>query len=118
MDFHHIFKTCLTKGDLELIKFWGVSGNGCCHGNAFNIFGVVNAVAVSQSKLYMDFSSNFQDVFYPRGSRADYVLGGIWLLSRTAFTFIYINALHAKSTHKFLSSKQVKSVLFFFFLSM
>ena len=25
--------------DLELIRFWGVSGNNCCHGNIFNIFG-------------------------------------------------------------------------------
>ena len=37
--FHQIFRICLPQDDLELIRFWGVSGNNCCHGNTFNIFG-------------------------------------------------------------------------------
>ena len=38
-DFHQIFRVYLPKEDLELIRFWGVSGNNCCHGNTFKIFG-------------------------------------------------------------------------------
>ena len=37
-DFHQIFRICLPQEDLGLIRFWGVSGNNCCHGNTFNIF--------------------------------------------------------------------------------
>ena len=33
MDFHQIFGVCLPQQGLELIRFWGVSGNNCCHGN-------------------------------------------------------------------------------------
>ena len=33
--FHHIFRTCLSLKDLELI--WGVFGKNCCRGNAFNV---------------------------------------------------------------------------------
>ena len=32
-DFHQIFRICLPQEDLELVRFWGVSGNNCCHGN-------------------------------------------------------------------------------------
>ena len=33
------FQGMFTKKHLELIKFWGVSGNNCCHGNNLKIFG-------------------------------------------------------------------------------
>ena len=35
MNFRQIFRVCLPQEDLELIRFWGVSGNNCCHGNRF-----------------------------------------------------------------------------------
>ena len=33
------FKGIVPHKDLELIRFWGESGNNCCHGNTFKIFG-------------------------------------------------------------------------------
>ena len=33
-----IYRICLTQKNLELINFSGVSGNGCCHDNAFKTF--------------------------------------------------------------------------------
>ena len=41
MDFHQIFRGFLPQEDLELIRFWGVSGNNCCHGNTFKDFQVL-----------------------------------------------------------------------------
>ena len=38
MDFYQIFRLCSTEQDLELIRFWEVSGNDSCHGNAFKAF--------------------------------------------------------------------------------
>ena len=38
LDFHHIFRICSPQGDLELISGFGVSGNNCYHGNAFNFW--------------------------------------------------------------------------------
>ena len=39
IDFHQIFRTCLAPNDWELIRFWGVSGNNCCHGNTLQFLG-------------------------------------------------------------------------------
>ena len=38
MDFRQVFRIheYLPKEDLELISFWCVSGNSCCHSNALN----------------------------------------------------------------------------------
>ena len=35
MEFHLIFRVCLPQEDIELIRFWGVSSNNCCHGTTF-----------------------------------------------------------------------------------
>ena len=44
----------------------------------FSDFWVVKSVRVSQPKSMHGLSPNFQDMFTPRGSRADYVFGGTW----------------------------------------
>ena len=33
------FQGSLPQEDLELIRFWGVSGNNCCHGNTLRFSG-------------------------------------------------------------------------------
>ena len=38
VDFHYIFRICVSQEDLELIRFWRESGNICCHGNTLKIF--------------------------------------------------------------------------------
>ena len=38
MDFHKIFRICLTQEEQELIRFQTESGNTCCHGNTFKTF--------------------------------------------------------------------------------
>ena len=38
----------------------------------------IKLVGVPQPKPMHGFPPNFQGMFTPRGSRADYVLGGIW----------------------------------------
>ena len=68
-DFHQIFRGCLPQGDLELIRFLGVSGNNCCHGNTFKIFSL--KICVPQPKPLHGFSPNFQGMFTPIESRAD-----------------------------------------------
>ena len=38
-DFNQTFRVCLTQEDLEVIRFWVVSGNNCCQCNIFKNFG-------------------------------------------------------------------------------
>ena len=34
----HIFRVCLSQGELELISFLAIPGNNCCYGNTFPLF--------------------------------------------------------------------------------
>ena len=68
---YNFCRISLSQVDLELIRFWGVSGNNYCHGNNFKIFLVLKVVTVPQPKPLHGFSPNFQGMFIPRGSRAD-----------------------------------------------
>ena len=65
------FQDMFTPRDLQLIRFWRVSGYHCFHGYTFKISGILNFVGVIQPKPLYGFSPNFQDMFTPRGSRAD-----------------------------------------------
>ena len=57
--------------DLELIGFWGVSDNNCCHGNILKYFWVLKFGDVPQPKSMHGSSPNFQDMLTERRSRAD-----------------------------------------------
>ena len=67
MGFHQIFRVYLPQEDLELLRFWGVSGKNCCHGNTF----AIKIVGVLQPKPMYGFSLNFQDMFTDTGSTAE-----------------------------------------------
>ena len=60
----------LPQEDLELFRSWGISGNNYYHGNTED-FRLLKFVGISQTKPLHEFSPNFQDMFTPRGSRAD-----------------------------------------------
>ena len=69
MDFHLIFRICLTQEGLDLVTFWGVSGN---------ILIILDLVGVSKPlKPIHGYSPNCQDVFNPRRSIAGWVLGSV-----------------------------------------
>ena len=57
-------------------RAWGYSHTLCRQGG----FSGLKLVGVPQPKHMHGFSQNFQDMFNPRGSRADYVLGVTWQL--------------------------------------
>ena len=68
IDFHQIFRICLPKDDLELIRFLGVSGNNCCHGNILKFFWFSMFMGVPQPKPVHGFSPNFQDMLTETGT--------------------------------------------------
>ena len=41
-EFSPSFQDMFTQQDQKLIRFWRVSGNGYCHGNAFKIIQILN----------------------------------------------------------------------------
>ena len=108
MDFQQIFRICLPKEDVELIRFWGylatavavavlrmcsskedqeligfwwVSGNSCCPGNVFNNFGSLNLWAFRSLNLCMDFHKVFRMCL----SNEDPELIRFWWVSGNSF---------------------------------
>ena len=77
MYFYQIFRLWSAYEGLELVMVWGVSGNSCYYGKAFK-FLALNFVGVRKPKAMNGFSPNFQHMFNPRVSKAEYVLGSIW----------------------------------------
>ena len=61
-DFHQIIRICLPQDDIDLIRFWGVSCNSCCH------FCVLEFAGVPGPKPMHGFSPNFQDILTEKGS--------------------------------------------------
>ena len=61
---------------------------------ATQVFRVLKFAGVPQPKPLHGFSPNFQDVFTPRGSRADYVLRGIQLSLLPWQHFSYFQVLN------------------------
>ena len=70
-----MFRICLPKQDLELIKFLRVSGNNCCHGNAFKIFGSQTLVVFHSLNSCMDFLQIVRISLPQEGLELIWVLG-------------------------------------------
>ena len=60
-NFQGIFTPSLgAQEDLELVRFWGVSGNDCCHGNTLKIFGSQSLWVFHSLKWWIDFHQIFR----------------------------------------------------------
>ena len=70
MDFDQNFRICLPQNIVQLIRFLGYMVATVAMVMLLN-FGVLHIVGVQQPKLMHGFSSDFQDMFNQRGSKAD-----------------------------------------------
>ena len=56
----HILRIYLAKEDLDLIRFWRISGNGYCYGNAKKVFGPYTLWVFPRLNPCIDFHHTFK----------------------------------------------------------